>query len=91
MAIPKITRDLIKEVAAEYDLTFEEVREAVFSQYKFLLEVIRSGDKSNSESFKSVRLSHLGTFYPLKRSLKYMVKKIKLDDEEHTGELHTEE
>ena len=58
-------RDIIKTLAAKYNLTNEQVEEAVFSQFKFVGSLIRKGE------FEAVRLPYLGKFHVRKERLEH--------------------
>lgn len=57
MAKNNVKEKLIKQLAAEYGATQEEVRSIVESQFSFLRSVIEHG------AFDSVRLPMFGRFY----------------------------
>ena len=64
MIIQKETRNLIKELAKKYNLTFEETREIVYSQFKYVREELAKGERGGEIStFKNIILKYLGTFY----------------------------
>ena len=59
-------KEIIKTLAAKYNLTNEQVEEAVFSQFKFVGSLIRKGE------FEAVRLPYLGKFHVRKERLEYL-------------------
>lgn len=74
MIIQKQTRDVIKEIASEFNLSFEDTREIVYSQFEFLKERLQSGVKGEFNTFDNILLKYLGTFYISKGKFKYVTK-----------------
>jgi hypothetical protein len=70
MIIQKETRNLIKELSVEFKLSFEETKDIVFSQFKYVKEELAKGDKGGDfTSFKNIILRYLGTFYTKEKKL----------------------
>ncbi len=59
-------KEIIKSLAAKYNLTIEQVEEAVFSQFKFVGSLIRKGE------FEAIRLPYLGKFHVRKERLEHL-------------------
>lgn len=69
------TKKIIKSIAYENNLTYEEVYEIVKAPFSFLVETMRSADRENLE-FPSVRIKYFATFYCSENRKKYF-KRIK--------------
>jgi nucleoid DNA-binding protein len=70
--IQKEIRDLIKELAEKHNLSFETVREIIYSQFKYVRQELESGVKGDYNSYKNVMLRYLGTFYTKENRLKHI-------------------
>lgn len=82
MIIQKETRNLIKELASEFNLSFEESKDIVFSQFKYVREELAKGDKGGDiTTFKNIILKYLGTFYTKESRLKRIVEAKQKKDE----------
>ena len=65
--LQKEAEEIITELTLELGLHKQDVREVVYTQFKFVDKVIRTGtlvkdEKFDINSYKSVRLLHLGRF-----------------------------
>jgi len=58
----KEIKALMHKIGLEFNLRDSEMREIVESQFKFLRDVIASGDHEASE-YKNFRLANIGLFY----------------------------
>lgn len=81
--IQKETRNIMKEVAAKMGLPVEVVISIYMSEFKYVAEEIRSGEKNKPDTFKNILLKYLGTFHVSSRKLHYMMKNT-ASDEKHT-------
>ena len=81
MIIQKEIRNLIKEIADKEGKSFEEVREIVYSQFKFVREQIESAEKGNRDSYKNIQLRFFGTFYFSENMFNFFKKKFEEDGE----------
>jgi nucleoid DNA-binding protein len=57
---------IIQKIASEHNLPLQKVEEAVYYQFKYVADIIRSG------KFESVRLPFLGKFHVRKGRLNYL-------------------
>ena len=57
---------IIQQLASEHNLPLQKVEEAVYFQFKYVSDVIRSG------KFESVRLPFLGKFHVRTGRLRYL-------------------
>ncbi len=64
MILSKVNRNILREVAAENNVSFNEAVEAVFAQFSFVYKVISEGDVNDYNTFKAVRLLRFGSFVP---------------------------
>jgi nucleoid DNA-binding protein len=82
MIVQKETRILIKELAKKYNLSFEDTRDIIWSQFKYVKEEIAKGNKDgNVITFKNIMLRYLGTFYTKEGRLKRIVEAKRLKNE----------
>ena len=61
-----MTKVIIQKLATKYNLPLNKVEEAVFYQFKYVSEVIKTG------KFEPVRLPYLGKFHVLPGRLKHL-------------------
>jgi nucleoid DNA-binding protein len=59
-------RIILQKLATKYNLPIQKIEEAVYYQFKYTSNLIKSG------SFESVRLPYLGKFHVLPGRLKYL-------------------
>lgn len=59
----RLVKDIIKEVAAETDKSYQFVEDIFYHQFEFLRDCMESGKGANVESYNNVLLKYLGTFY----------------------------
>ena len=57
---------ILQKLATKYNLPIQKIEEAVYYQFKYTAELIKSG------TFDSVRLPYLGKFHVLPGRLKYL-------------------
>lgn len=57
-----VQNDILKEICKEEGVSFNQGEEAIKLCYKFITEVMASGDRENIV-FKSVRIKGFGMFY----------------------------
>jgi nucleoid DNA-binding protein len=57
---------IIQKLASEHNLPLQKVEEAVYYQFKYVADVIRSG------KFESIRLPFLGKFHVRPGRLRYL-------------------
>lgn len=69
--------DMIKEISEEMDLPFHIVKEACNAQFKLVKDAMDEGDKFIFDSYKSIRLFKLGTFFPRKIKIAKDAKRLK--------------
>lgn len=62
---------LLNDVSLRTGVPIETVKNAVFSQFKFLKINMSVGDKNDAESFLTIGLHKIGTFYPRKRFINF--------------------
>ena len=79
MVIQKITRDIIKEVAEEFDISYELAREVIYSQFKYTKKEIESATKGEPDTFKNVFLRYFGTFYSSPARVNHLSKNLNKD------------
>lgn len=60
---------LIQKIATKYNLPIKTVEDIVYSQFKFVADVIKDG------KFDMVRLPYFGKFHVNKNRLKYIKEK----------------
>ena len=61
---------MIQQLASEHNLPLQKVEEAVYFQFKYVADVIRTG------GFESVRLPFLGKFPVNERRLRYLKERL---------------
>ena len=61
---------IIQKLASKYNLPLKVVEDIVYSQFKFVSNIIKEGE------FDSIRLPYFGKFYVNKNRLKYIKEKI---------------
>lgn len=81
--IPKITRDVILEVARETDVSFEAARMCVYEEFRFVAEMLRASKLQEPDTFNSVRLPYFGTFHQHERKIEIINQKNRDKDEQH--------
>ena len=59
---------IIQRLASKYNLPLQKVEEAVYYQFKYVHDIMKSG------KFESIRLPFLGKFHVLHSRLKYLQK-----------------
>lgn len=72
MVIQKEVRDLVREIAKKYDISYQDALEIIWSQFKFLRYAMGQGEKGDPDSFETVLLRHLGTFEASKSKIRHM-------------------
>lgn len=90
MVIQKIVSDIIKDVADKNGISFDEAKDAVFYQFKFVIDTIQETDINDIETFKSIRLLKFGVFYPNWKVYNIIKAKRKQQDGRHNEELLSE-
>lgn len=60
--IQKVVRDIIKEVAAERNISTDLATEIVMSQFKFVAVEIAKGRDCDPSTFSNILLKYFGTF-----------------------------
>ena len=60
---------IIQKLASKYNLPLKVVEDIVYSQFKFVSNIIKEGE------FDSIRLPYFGKFYVNKNRLKYIKEK----------------
>lgn len=63
----KHTDRMVNDLSLRYNLPKGVIRAIILSQFEFLRDVIRSGEKDNFDSFASVRLMRFGVFKVMKK------------------------
>lgn len=64
------TKNIIKAIAYENNLTYDEVYEIVKAPFSFLVETMRNADREKLE-FPSIRIKYFATFYCSEARKKY--------------------
>ena len=59
-------RVILQKLATKYNLRIQKIEEAVYYQFKYTAELIKSG------SFDAIRLPYLGKFHVLPGRLKHL-------------------
>jgi hypothetical protein len=59
-------RVILQKIATKYNLPIQKIEEAVYYQFKYTAELIKSG------SFDAIRLPYLGKFHVLPGRLKHL-------------------
>ena len=59
-------RIILQKLATKYDLPIQKIEEAVYYQFKYVSQTIKSG------TFESIRLPYLGKFHVLPGRLKHL-------------------
>lgn len=77
MIIQKEIRNLIRDIAEEFNLPFETAREIIYSQFKYVRKELEKGVKNEPETFKNILLKYLGTFYATEAKINYYKNKAK--------------
>lgn len=72
MIIQREIRNLIKEIAEKYDLSFEAAREIIYSQFKYTRKELEKGVRNDPSTFKNVLLKYLGTFHTSERKINFL-------------------
>lgn len=70
--IQRQVRDLIKEIAKEFNLSYSTTEEIIFSQFEFVKHAMSKGEKGNPDTFETILLRRLGTFEASKNKINYM-------------------
>lgn len=70
--IQKPVRDLMRQIAKDYNLPYTTVEDIIFSQFEFVKNSIGEGVKGDYNSFKDVLLRRLGTFKASEKKINYM-------------------
>ena len=60
--MPLTVIKIYNKIAKEQDVSFEEVKSIVESQFKTVRRVMKEGTKNEPDSFKVIQLTHLGKF-----------------------------
>jgi nucleoid DNA-binding protein len=82
MVLQKKVVDIIKEIAERKQLPYNVVEAAVLSQFKTVKQELEKGEKGNFETFRNVRLMHLGLIYTTEKKINAINKqKQKKEDE----------
>jgi len=77
-----ILKRILQEKAKELGLTLGQAEDIFKSVPRFISKVIEEGDIKDIESYKSVYVKDLGTFYPNKKMIeKLRVNKLKKDED----------
>jgi len=63
MIIQKEIRNLINELSTKYNLSFDEIKDIVYSQFKYARYEMEKGSKGDFPTFKNIVLRYLGTFH----------------------------
>lgn len=64
MVVQKVVREVIKQLAKEYGVSFNEARRIVYdSTFRLLANGIMEGNSGDIDSFKNIHLPHFGSFY----------------------------
>lgn len=86
MIVQVWVRDIIKDIAKKYNLTYNEAKDVCFSQFKFLKKELENGRDFVPDTYKNVLLKGLGTFYFSLRKLNHIKK---CADEKYNRELQS--
>ncbi len=62
--------DISREIAERMHIPIGKSWETYLAINKVIQKVIKSGDKRNPDTFKSIYITKLGTFYPKLKQLK---------------------
>ena len=81
MVIQKEIQTIIKLIAKDNDISYSDAQEIIFSQFEYLKECMREGEKHKFETFPAVKMRFLGTFQPSSGKMKYMKEKGGKDEE----------
>lgn len=73
--IQKPVRDIIKELAKEFDIPYDTAEEIINSQFKFLKDSMGQGVKGEYNTFETVLLRRLGTFVASEAKIDHMTSK----------------
>jgi hypothetical protein len=65
---------LLNDISLRTNVPIETVKNAVFSQFKFLKINMSVGDKEDADSFLTIGLYKIGTFYPRKHFINFCKK-----------------
>lgn len=86
MLIQKPIHKLIKEISDEMDLPMGLVSDIVSSEFEYVVKEMRSGEKGDPSTFKSILLKYFGTFYFSPGKYDAIQKSIKRRSEKHGKE-----
>lgn len=81
MVLQSKVTNIIKDIAEKTKLPYNVIEAVVLSQYKTVKEELEKGEKGKFETFKNVRLSHLGLIYTTEKKVD-AISKQKLKKEE---------
>ena len=70
---PRQIKDILKEVAEENNVDFLLVEELYYHEFEFLRDCLESGIKDQPDTFQTVLLKYLGTFYVCKERLTHII------------------
>jgi nucleoid DNA-binding protein len=79
----KEIHNLIRILAAKYNLTIKQTQEIVMSQFSYLKKEMSKGEVNNYPTFKNVLLKHLGTFYASEGKINHMLEISKRKEDEN--------
>jgi len=65
---------LLTDISLRTNTPIETVKNAVFSQFKFLKINMAVGDKDDADSFLTIGLNKIGTFHPKKAYINFCKK-----------------
>jgi len=74
MLLQNNTRRIMRKIAEDTGLSFNQVKDIWTSQFKFLVEEMRKGDKGDVSTFKNIMIRFLGTFEASKGKIYYMTR-----------------
>ncbi len=77
MILQQKTRLIIRSIAEETGLSFNQIKDiALSSQFKFLIEQMAKGERGDSKTFKNVIIRFIGTFKASPGKIYHMTKAI---------------
>lgn len=78
-----VTRKIIRELAEEYGLSFNEVRDIAYkAPFGLLRECISKASVDDIDSFENVQIGYFGSFFASPYRVEQLIKKNKLKKDE---------
>jgi len=73
-----IMKKVYQEIAKELEISPGLVEKVVNSQFKFVKDIMATGEKNRPETFKTIQLTHLGKFAVRKKKIEFYRKKVEM-------------